>query len=67
MTIFPSGNGVKVTSEVFQPTKESLLTPSIISRQYTERCSVNWGYHEYSGGYHEYTDTGGSSVHLGIP
>ena len=29
MTIFPSGKGVSVTSEVFQPTKETPIKPSL--------------------------------------
>ena len=29
MTIFPSGKGVIVTQEVFQPTKETPIKPSI--------------------------------------
>ena len=30
MTIFPSGKGVSVTREVFQPTKETLIKPSLL-------------------------------------
>ena len=29
MTIFPSGKGANVTKEVFQPTKEMLIKPSL--------------------------------------
>ena len=30
MTIFPSGKGVSVTREVFQPTKETPIKPSLL-------------------------------------
>ena len=30
MTIFPSGKGVSVTREVFQPTKEKPIKPSLL-------------------------------------
>ena len=31
MTIFPSGKGVSVTREVFQPTKEAPIKPSLVT------------------------------------
>ena len=30
MTIFPNGKGVSVTREVFQPTKETPIKPSLL-------------------------------------
>ena len=30
MTIFPSGKGVSVTREVFQPTKETSIKPALL-------------------------------------